>query len=152
MSRYDPKSDDPEADVDISAGINQKVAKRDDSERSKWKNIYQGTAGKTKEDEIPDFAPLEFPQLDNLSDGQKENAVKHFGHFLGEYYDRRGQAKFDNANADSKLAGVTGEKQFASIYSDPNHPVQSGRLVETLTGGKVSSLCQASTARRWAAY
>lgn len=136
--KYDPKSDEPEETIDVTTNTIAQVAKRDDEDRAKWKNLYQGSAGKVERDEeIPDFAPLVFPELDKLDDQQKENAVKHFGHFLAEYYDRKGQAKFDAENEGTKLAGVTGEKEFASRYSDPNHPASQGGLVSTFSGGKV---------------
>ena len=136
--KYDPKSSEPEETVDVTANITAQVAKRDDEDRAKWKNLFQGSAGKAEhEEEVPDFAPLVFPKLDKLNDEQKENDVKHFGTFLGEYYDRRGQAQFDAENEGSKLAGVTGEKEFASRYSDPNHLASQGGLVSTFSGGKV---------------
>ncbi len=133
--KFDPKSDEPDGTIDVTTGINQKVAKRDDDDRSNWKNYFQGSSGKTHhEDEIPEFAPLVFPELDNLPEEKKEGAVKHFGSFMGEYYDRRGQAKFDAENEDSKLSGVTGEHEFASRYSDPNSAASKGGLVSTFSG------------------
>ena len=136
--KYNPKSDEPDETVDATTKTVQAVANRDDEDRAKWKNLFQGSAGKVKhEEEVPDFAPLIFPQLDSMSDHAKENAVKHFGHFLAEYYDRRGQAKFDGKAEGSKLAGLTGEKEFASRFSDPNHPASQGGLIQTVTGGSV---------------
>ena len=136
--KYDPKSDEPEETIDITTNTVQQISKRDDENRAKWKNLFSGSAGKVEHDEeIPDFAPLVFPQLDNMNDKQKENAVKHFGSFMAEYHDRRGQAKFDSENVDSKLANLGPEKTFASRFSDPNHPASQGGLVQTFSGGKV---------------
>jgi hypothetical protein len=72
-----------------------------------------------------------------MDEQQKQNAVKQFGSFMGEYMDRRGQAKFDAAHEDSKLANQHPDHNFASRYSNPNHPASQGGLVGTLSGGKV---------------
>lgn len=134
--KYNPKSSELDEEVDVTRNISQQVAKRDDEERSKWRNLVSASSGKTEhEEEIPEFAPLVFPDLDKLGEEQKVGAVKHFGHFMRDYYDRQSQAKFDAAHEDSKLAGVTPRKEFASRYSDPNHPASQGGLISTISGG-----------------
>ena len=133
---YKPKSNDVELDMDVENNIVGLVGKRDEENRARWKNLLSSTAGKTThEEEIPEFAPLVFPQLDDLNEQQKQNAVKQFGSFLSEYMDRKSQAKFDGVHENSKLAGVHPEHQFASRYSDPNNPASQGGLVSTITGG-----------------
>ena len=44
--------------------------------------------------ELEEAAPLVFPGLDSVSDENRPNAIKRAGNFLGEYYDRRAQARF----------------------------------------------------------
>jgi len=136
--KYDPKSDEPDEIVDLETKLVSQVAKRETEDKAKWKTAFRGAADKTRHDEeMPDFAPLIFPELDRLEETQKENEVKRFGHVLGDYYDRRAQAKFDAGHEGSKLAGLAGETQFASRYSDPNHPASQGGLISTVSGGNV---------------
>ena len=45
------------------------------------------------------------------------------------------QAEYSGSNPDSKLAVPPPSKQFASRYSDPNHPANSGTILGLLTGG-----------------
>jgi hypothetical protein len=48
--------------VDVKENSTETVAKRDDSERSKWKNILDSASDTIEKDaEMPDFAPLVFP-------------------------------------------------------------------------------------------
>ena len=133
--KYNPKSDEPDETVDATLKTVQAVANRDVEDRAKWKNLFQGSAGKVKhEEEIPDFAPLVFPQLDSMSDHAKEKRRSNtLATSFAEYYDRRGQAKFDGKAEGSKLAGLSGEKEFASRFSDPNHPASQGGLIQTVT-------------------
>lgn len=134
--KYKPSSKELDEEVDVTKNITEQVAKRDDEERGKWRNYFTSASGKTQhEEELPEFAPLVFPYLDKMNPSQKESAVKHFGHFIQDYNDRRGQATFDMENPDSKLTGVTPRKEFASRYADPAHPASQGGLVSTVTGG-----------------
>jgi len=53
----------------------------------------RASSGKTQgELEMPEAAPLTFPQLDAMPEAQKQNALKRGSNFIGEYYDRRAQA------------------------------------------------------------
>ena len=134
--KYKPSSKEVLENVDIEKNTTEQVANRDG--QSKWKNIWKSAAGTTRnEEEIPEFAPLIFPALDNMDETQKESSVKHFGHFMQDYFDRQSQAKFDAAHPESKLSGVAPKKEFASAYSDPNSNVSKGNIVSVLTGGKV---------------
>lgn len=134
--KYKPSSNEPVETIDINRNVTEAVASRDGEDWSKWKNLTSSSSSTTKhEEEIPEAAPLIFPDLDNMNTAQKENAVKHFGHFVGDYMDRRGQAKFDAAHPDSKLGGVP-QQDFASRYSDPNHPASTGGMISIATGGK----------------
>ncbi len=104
------------------------------------KQSFKYSGGKThSESELPVLAPLIFPDLDAAaevdSEGEeakkKQNAFKKSSKFVSEYLDRRA-----HDDPTSSLAVPT-DKPFASRFSDPNHPVNSGSLISLVTGGKV---------------
>jgi hypothetical protein len=131
---YQPESDEIVQDVDMNTHVLTSIASREGPKRSRFANF----SGKTREIEIPESAPLIFPELDALPEGEKENVFKRSGKNLGDYFDRRAQAKFEKENPGSKL-NVYGERRFASRFSDPNHPANSGSLVALLSGGKIDT-------------
>ena len=134
--KYKPSSTELTECVNINKNITKTVERRNEHQ-SKWKNLVSASASTGKhEEEIPEAAPLIFPELDTMAHHQKENAVKHFGHFLADYYDRRAQASFDAEHPDSKLRG-TPRKEFAEQYADPNSKVNQGGLISLVSGGKV---------------
>ncbi|KAI9698762.1 MAG: hypothetical protein M1836_003872 [Candelina mexicana] len=99
-------------------------------------NSLRRSGGKTHgEIELPEAAPLVFSALDAMPDAQKQNAFKTGGNFLADYYDRRAQATYIAQNPDSKL-NVAPPPKFASRYSDPNHPANSGSIIALASGGK----------------
>jgi hypothetical protein len=96
---------------------------------------------------IPMAAPLVFPVLDNAAqedcdDSQvNQSAWKRSNKFVASYLDRRAQAQYAGTYGDaSRLAipGAIDPKNFASRYSDPNHPANSGSLIALATGGMVN--------------
>ena len=98
--------------------------------------------------EIPESAPLIYPELDKAVDaeadqeattGKKPSKWKSTSNFVNEYSDRRAQAKFQGETPEAKLM-VPQDKPFASRYSDPNHPASSGSIVSLLTGGHVDPI------------
>ncbi|KAK9244406.1 hypothetical protein V1506DRAFT_541680 [Lipomyces tetrasporus] len=96
------------------------------------------SSGKTYgEVELPESAPLIFPALDSLAsdNGQGHNKLKRSQKFIADYFDRRAQATYAAQIPGSSLA-VPIDSQFASRYSDPNHPANSGSLIALVTGGK----------------
>lgn len=105
-----------------------------------WKGLLQGAAGKTTQDkEIPEAAPLTFPDLDSLDEAQKQSSIKRNGAFLADYYDHRARATFAVDNADSKLADVASRKEFASEYVDPANEKSQRTLISALSGEKVEA-------------
>ena len=94
---------------------------------------------------LPESAPLIYPALDAAAANaastdqalpeKKRNALKSSGSFIANYLDRRAQAEYAGSNPNSKLASPPPSKPFASRYSDPNHPANSGTLLALLTGG-----------------
>lgn len=128
-----------------------KATSNPDSEiRGKLKQLRL-TSGKTKgELSLPEAAPLIYPAVDaaaksalEAEDGgtgvaapeKQQNAFKAAGSFMASYLDRRAQANYAGMAPNSKLV-VPQEKKFASRYSDPNHPANSGTIMGLLTGGR----------------
>lgn len=87
--------------------------------------------------EMPQAAPLIFPDLDRAIEQQGQEGfkakMKGASKFLGDYLDRRAQAKSVD---DDPLNIEQPAPKFASKYADPNHPANSGDLAALVTGGK----------------
>ena len=138
---YKPSSTAADEVIDLNQNITKAVGTRYDGHGSK----FHSSSGKTRgELQLPEAAPLIFPELDALPDEQKN---KKSGHFLGDYFDRRAQAKFEAENPDSKL-NVAPRKEFASRFSDPNHPANDGSPISLITGGAVQGRRSRRRARR----
>ena len=115
---------------------------------AKFKHNLQWASGSSHSGmEIPESAPLIYPDLDKAVDAEaaqgdsatsakKPSKFKAAGNFVSEYSDRRAQAAFQGETPEAKLL-VPQDKPFASRYSDPNHPASSGSLISLVTGGKV---------------
>lgn len=122
--------------TDIEANIAETIDTREAMEGNFWKGIAKGAASTThSEDEIPEFAPLTFPYLDDLDEAEKKSATKQKGAFLADYYDRRAQSTFAADHPESKLANVAPQKEWTSEYADPNNPKSQGGLLSTVSGG-----------------
>lgn len=113
------------------------------------------TSGVSKgEMSLPEAAPLIYPAIDAaaqaaldsaggssgatqavLPDSSKEKLNASSG-FLANYLDRRAQASYEGMHPDSRLVMPPPEKKFASRFSDPNHPANSGTILGLLTGGR----------------
>ena len=124
--------------MDISHGISQ--ALDTDTLGSKLRNDLKLTTGKTHTElELPEAAPLIFPNLDAAADeeeaGKKQNAFKKSGKFISNYIDQRAHATYNAENPNSSLS--TGAPEFKSRYADPTHPATNGSLISLVTGGKV---------------
>lgn len=93
--------------VDVRSNVTESVTLRDDPSRPEWKNIVQGSADKiASDDQMPEFAPLEFPFFNEKNAEQQESAWKHFQKFRMEYQDRAGAAEFQAQNPDSRYASM----------------------------------------------
>lgn len=136
---------EPIVGVDVRS-VDQALAKatsNPDSElRQKLKSLRL-TSGATKgEMSLPESAPLVYPGLEAALAGsaeiseEKQDHLKASTGFVANYLDRRAQAKYAGLHPDSKLAVPPPEKKFASRFSDPNHPTNSGTLLGLVTGGK----------------
>jgi len=99
---------------------------------------FRNSAGETRgEIELPEAAPLVFPALDQVADsGNTIGGKTKFSKTVGDYFDRRIQAKYIQENPDSSLATAS-TPQFASRFSDPNHPMYSGGLITLASGGLI---------------
>ena len=140
--------------LDISHAVTKSVDPADKEKNSgtlgaKAKHNLQWASGTSHGGmEMPECAPLIFPALDDAVDagsasqdpsGKKPSKFKSASKFVAEYSDRRAQAKFQGETPEASL-NVPMDKQFASRYSDPNHPASSGSLISLLTGGKVDPM------------
>jgi len=118
--------------------------------RGKLKQIRLTSGTSKGELSLPESAPLIYPAVDAAARSaleaeggagavpqeKEQNAFKSAGAFMATYLDRRAQASYTGSNPMSKLASPPPEKKFASRYSDPNHPANSGTILGLLTGGK----------------
>jgi hypothetical protein len=137
---YKPESSDTSASVDITQAISSSENPASSGMKQAFKNMRL-SAGKTYgELEMPEAAPLIFPALDQLAAStseenvKKQSKMKSNQKFVADYLDRRAQARFAAENPNSSLA-QTQSGGFASRYSDPNHPANSGSLIALVTGG-----------------
>jgi hypothetical protein len=138
---YKPESSDTHASVDITQAISSSMNPASSGMKQTFKNMRL-SAGKTYgELEMPEAAPLIFPALDQLAATEegvkKQNKLKNSQKFMADYFDRRAQASYAAENPTSSLAQRPTEG-FASRYSDPNHPANSGSIVDLLTGGALN--------------
>ncbi|EXJ87459.1 hypothetical protein A1O3_04419 [Capronia epimyces CBS 606.96] len=112
--------------------------------RQKLKTLRLSSGATKGEMSLPESAPLIYPALEAALDRPaemtpaKQNALKSSTGFVASYLDRRAQAAYAGMYPDSKLALAVPppDKKFASRFSDPNHPANSGSLLALLTGGK----------------
>lgn len=84
---YKPSQDQPMPSDSIAEAVSQ----RSDGQGSK---ISRASGYTRSELELPDSAPLVFPALDAGDEKVKESIRKRAGNFVGDYYDRRAQARF----------------------------------------------------------
>jgi hypothetical protein len=92
-------------------------------------------------------APLVYPTLDKVAsemsgDGapQMQSAYKRSSAFVANYLDRRAQAEYFGTQGEGSslnVPGATDGQKFATRYSDPNHPANSGGILALLTDGVV---------------
>ncbi|KAF9874291.1 hypothetical protein CkaCkLH20_08274 [Colletotrichum karsti] len=128
--KYKPSGKEIVEDVDLDSNIAKAVEGRDG--QSKWKNAFSSASTTTKNEvEIPEPAPLVFPDLDALDDGKKQNAAKEFGQFVTKYFDRRAASKFEAENPNSKIPQPP-HKEQSNVSAN-----SSGGLLSMATGGKV---------------
>ncbi|KAF2815289.1 uncharacterized protein BDZ99DRAFT_372928, partial [Mytilinidion resinicola] len=133
LMTFKPTSDASNVDVDISANILKSVYARNGGGRKKVRSASGKSVG---EAQMPECCPLVFPTLDapGTTEAQKQGAFKRAGAFVSDYKDRKARAQFRYNNPDSTL-NVLPQERFASVFSDPNHPMHKGGPLNTLTGG-----------------
>ncbi|OCL03483.1 hypothetical protein AOQ84DRAFT_325915 [Glonium stellatum] len=139
----------PDAERPVTTGqvnIGNLIAKYSQPAESKVKDTMSKlrvSSGKTYgELEMPEAAPLIFPALDQMAagaDGKKPNKLQRGSEFVANYMDRRAQANYQHEHPNSALS-TTPKPKFASRYSDPNHPANSGSLLALVTGGRMQGL------------
>lgn len=130
---YKPNSPDLGETLDLELASATAIDQRTHAEKSTWSG-FKASSGKTVNQQIPECCPLVFPKLDKATAEQKENAFKRAIAFVGDYYDKRAQAKFAAHDPNSRLN--VQEHTFAGKYADPTTFEHSG-IVGNLTGGAV---------------
>ena len=91
VMKYAPEARSSHESVDLSSS---------NSTIMKQFNSMRGPSGKTYgELEMPEAAPLVFPELDavaaaNEADGKKKSGLKEKGAFIATYMDKRAQASY----------------------------------------------------------
>jgi hypothetical protein len=128
-----------------SAALTKSITPPTSSLNANLRNLRLSSGVSKGEMSLPKSAPLIYPALDVAAANaastdqalpeKKQSVLKSSGNFIAEYLDRRAQAEYAGANPNSKLTGPPPSKQFASRYSDPNHPANSGTILGLLTGG-----------------
>lgn len=139
LMTYDPKSASDGEVFDMGSNVATAISKREDPNRGKMAQFHAGSAKTMGEEQLPDAAPLVFPELDAASDEQKLNAFKRAGAFMKDYGDRKAQASFAANQPDSKL-NVGAKPEFSSRFADPTHPVHQGGILNLLSGGELKKL------------
>lgn len=147
-SPYDPVLQSNIIIQGTDAALMKATSNPDSALRQKLKSLRL-TSGVTKgELSLPESAPLIYSALDNaaaqaLDAGQelpehKQSALKSSGALVASYLDRRAQASYAGLHPESALGRMAppAEKKFASRFSDPNHPANSGTILGLLTGGR----------------
>ena len=135
MMAYKPKSHKANVEIDTNQNIQDSITKRADGKGGK----LGGASGETHNPwELPESAPLIFPEIDEAQEKGDEGKAKQGGHFLADYMNRRARAKFEHENPDAEQLHAGQDREFASRYSDPNHPASSGNPINLITGGKVN--------------
>lgn len=146
-SPYDPVLTGNIMTQGTDAALMKATSNPDSGLSAQLKSIRLASGVTHGEISLPESAPLTYPALDKAAiaamDGhqlpeQKQSALKSSGAFVASYLDRRGQASYAGMNPHSALAQAAPppEKKFASRFSDPNHPANSGTILGLLTGGR----------------
>ncbi|KAE8337988.1 hypothetical protein BDV24DRAFT_153876 [Aspergillus arachidicola] len=118
--------------------------------KKRLKNIRLASGKTHGQIELPEAAPLVYPDLDRAAaramegngreaEGTREK-MKSAGAWVQDYMDRKAQASYEAKNPGSSLAvPESGRKGFVSRYNDPNHPVNNRKLTSVLSGGLIGS-------------
>lgn len=142
---YKPDSTESHTRVNINQIILANSNPASNRARQTLRNLRTSSGKTYGELELPESAPLIFPGLEELAEDSSEEGAKkqrnlksRSGRFVADYYDRRAQALWTHQNPNSKLVAPGPKPEFASRFSDPNHPANNGSIVSLLTGGKVN--------------
>jgi hypothetical protein len=138
---YKPESSASHEIIDITKAIGSYMTPAENKIKAFGQSMRLSSGKTYGEMELPEAAPLIFPTLDRVAADssaagiKKQNKLKSSQKFVADYFDRRAQAQYAAENPGSSLAVPGPETQFASRYSDPNHPANSGSLISLVTGG-----------------
>lgn len=131
------------------ADMNTMISKENAPHKS-YQNFRAVNAGRSYGAiEMPDSAPLIFPDLDEAArtqDPAKANKLKSSMAFVTDYYDKRAQASYLHKNPDQRLD--LPKPDFATRVSDPNHPAFRGSWLTLISGGKIPPKAERRAKRR----
>ncbi|ORY00319.1 hypothetical protein BCR34DRAFT_494705, partial [Clohesyomyces aquaticus] len=135
LMTYKPDAQSSGEPIMTASIISKTITPSDSKFKEQMKN-FKLTSGKSQgEIELPEAAPLVYPALEAALE-EKSNAFVSSSKFVANYMDRRRAAEYAYQYPNSKL-NVPAQKKFASRYSDPSHPANSGSISALLTGGAV---------------
>ncbi len=127
--KYAPEARSSHESADLSQTL-LKSLNPSESTIKKQFNSLRGSSGKTYgELEMPEAAPLVFPELDalaasNETDGKKKSSLKKKGAFIATYMDKRAQASYVSITRASiySLTTSTNPTVSASCPKTPTRP------------------------------
>ncbi|KAJ5159788.1 uncharacterized protein N7482_006792 [Penicillium canariense] len=145
-AEVDPNMPQPtRPEFDAAVTISKYTHSKEHPQMNAWKQRmkhYRLESGATQgEMQLPECAPLVFPEIDRAAmrvrDGLEPKSKFQSGRtWVRDYIDRKSQAAFEAEHKGSAVAvPESGRKAFTSRYNDPNHPVNNGNLLTTLSGG-----------------
>lgn len=140
---YKPESATQHETLDINQAISSHMTPAEGKMKAFGQSMRVSSGKTYGELELPEAAPLVFPALDLVAADTsaegvtKKNRLKNSQRFVSDYLDRRAQATYAAQNPGSSLAVPGPEKPFASRFSDPTHPANSGSLIGLLSGGAI---------------
>ncbi|KAK3057923.1 hypothetical protein LTR09_000999 [Extremus antarcticus] len=92
--------------------------------------------------QLPESAPLIFPEIDNAVAVEGEATFKAKAKdaqgFLADYFDRKAHVKYAQADPNSALIIPEEQRAFRSKLADPNHPMYNGGLIGFVSGGTLT--------------
>lgn len=129
-----------QVDMDKTAAARNAQGEASGQKRGlRFKATEAGTSRGTAS--IPEAVPLIYPAVEaeaasyNMQSDQQPKFTSYRA-YIGDYLDRRRQAKFAMRNPDNPLAQLP-EKPFASTFADPTHQMYHHGPINMITGGRV---------------
>lgn len=159
IMKYSPGERASQETVDMSQTITKSLTPSE-SGMKKQLNSMKSSSGKTHgELEMPEAAPLIFPDLDAMaaaegSHSKKKSGLKKTGVFLGDYFDRRAQASYvslcymmpknELRLSYNRLAKTPTPNSQQQTQCNQNSPLPTAILLPQHTAARLSHSLQAA--------